>query len=116
MAWEAGLALRILTHERARSGRVTVAEATLALARRAGLPACVIRAQEGWSAHGGARSLSQVELSDDLPLIIEIVAPTARAQAVLPDLLAISALHGTVTLTDTRLWAPEPLVTATPSA
>ncbi len=115
MEWEPGLAVRILTHERARAGRVTVAEATLALARRAGLPAYVTRAQEGWSAHGGARTLSQVDLSDDLPLIIEIVAPTARAQALLPDLIAITALHGTITLTDTRLRAPYPSATDAPS-
>lgn len=84
-SWSAGLSARILTHERARAGHTSVAEAVLALARREGVAASVTRAQEGWSAHGGARAASQVELSDDLPIIIEIVAPTERVEALLPD-------------------------------
>lgn len=112
MPWIAGHAARILTHERARAGHSSVAEAALALARRAGLAASVTRAQEGWSERRGARVASQVELSDDLPLIIEIVAATERLEAALPDLIALAAAHGTITLTETRLWAPdEPLRT-----
>lgn len=107
MAWTAGLSARLLTHERARFGRQSVVEAALALARRAGLAASVTRAQEGWSAHGGARAVSQVELSDDLPIIIELTGVTERVTAALPDLLAIAALHGTVILTETRVWEPD---------
>ena len=106
MPWIAGRSARILTHERARAGHHSVMDATLALARRAGLAASVTRAQEGWSEHGGARVASQVELSDDLPLIIEIVATTQRIENALPNLIALVASHGTITLTETRLWAP----------
>lgn len=107
MPWTPGLSARILTHERARAGHTSVVEAVLTLARREGLPASVTRAQEGWSRHGGARAASQVELSDDLPIIIEISAPSERIEAALPDLIAIASPHGTVTLADTRLWSPE---------
>ncbi len=102
-AWESGLQARILTHERARAGHSTMVEATLALARSAGLAARVTRAEEGWSAHGGARTLSQVELSDDLPVVIELVGATARIQALLPDLIALASTHGTITLTSARV-------------
>ena len=104
MPWTPGVVARVLTHERARIGHQSVVEAALALARREGLAATVTRAQEGWSAHGGARAASQVELSDDLPIIIEIVASAARIAAALPELIAIASIHGTVTLSDTRLW------------
>jgi|SRR6185437_3980746 len=107
MPWISGRSTRILTHERARAGHRSVMEATLAVARRASLTASVTRAQEGWSEHGGARVASQVELSDDLPLIIEIVGATERIEAALPDLIALAAAHGTITLTETRLWAPD---------
>lgn len=103
-AWESGLQARILTHERARAGHSTVVEATLALARRAGLAARVTRAEEGWSAHGGARTLSQVELSDDLPVVIELVGVTAQVEAALPDLIALAGVHGTITLTSARVY------------
>jgi PII-like signaling protein len=107
MPWICGRSARILTHERARAGHRSLMEAALTLARRANLAASVTRAQEGWSAHGGARVASQVELSGDLPLIIEVVGATERIEAALPDLIALAATHGTITLTETRLWTPD---------
>ena len=107
MPWTPGVVARVLTHERARIGHQSVVEAALALARRDGLAATVTRAQEGWSARGGARTANQVELADDLPIIIEIVGPPARIEAALPELIAITSIHGTVTLTDTRLWTSD---------
>jgi hypothetical protein len=68
-----------------------VVKATLALARRAWLVAIVTRAQEGWSGRGGARVVSQVELSDDLPLIIELVAATERIEPALPELITLAS-------------------------
>jgi PII-like signaling protein len=54
MAWVRGLSTRILTHERAQSGRATVIGAIIAIVRRDGLAGvAVTRADEGWSAHGG---------------------------------------------------------------
>ena len=107
MPWVAGLQARILTHERARAGQpshASVVEAALALARRHELAARVTRAEEGWSAHGGARTLSQVELSDDLPVVIELVGVTAQVEAALPDLIALAGVHGTITLTSARVY------------
>ena len=109
MPWVAGLQARVLTHERARAGQpshASVVEAALALARRHELAARVTRAEEGWSAHGGARSVSQVELSDDLPVIIELVGATARIQALLPEVVALASTHGTITLTAARVFEP----------
>lgn len=107
MPWIPGVSVRMLTHERARIGQRSVVEEALALARREGLAATVTRAQEGWSAHGGARAVTQVELSDDLPIIIELIASPERIEAALPALIAIASIHGTVTLADTRLWTSE---------
>jgi PII-like signaling protein len=81
-----------------------VVEAALALARRHDLAARVTRAEEGWSAHGGARTTSQVELSDDLPIIIELIGANARIQALLPELVALASTHGTITLTAARVF------------
>lgn len=109
-SWVAGLRARILTHERARTGQdahASVVEAALALARRHALAARVVRAEEGWSAHGGARTASQVELSDDLPVIIEVVGATARIEALLPELVALAGTHGTITLTAARVSVKE---------
>lgn len=105
MPWIPAVSVRLLTHERARIGQRSVVDEALDLARREGLAATVTRAQEGWSAHGGARAASQVELSDDLPIIIELIGSTERVEAALPALIAIASIHGTVTLADSRLWA-----------
>jgi len=107
MPWIRAVSVRMLTHERARIGQRPVVEEALALARREGLAATVTRAQEGWSAHGGARAVNQVELSDDLPIVIELVASAERIEAALPALIAIASIHGTVTLADTRLWTQD---------
>ncbi|HEY8326386.1 MAG TPA: DUF190 domain-containing protein [Ktedonobacterales bacterium] len=104
MPWIPGLSARILTHERARAGHGSVVEATLALARRVGLSARVTRAEEGWSAHGGARTISQVELSDDLPVVIELMGATEQVEGALPDLIALASAHGTITFTAARVF------------
>lgn len=104
MPWVPGLSARILTHERAHAGHSSVVETALALARRAGLSARVTRAEEGWSAYGGLGAVSQVELSDDLPVVIELIGATEQVEAALPDLIALTYLHGTITLTAARVF------------
>jgi PII-like signaling protein len=46
-------------------------------------------------------------LSDDLPLIIEVVGATERIEAALPELIALAATHGTITLSEIRFWAAD---------
>lgn len=107
MAWVQGLSVRILTHERARAGRVSVIDAIIEIVRRNGLAGVTVtRAEEGWSAHGGTRAASWVELSDDLPIVVEIVDRTEKIEAALPDILNAKG-HGLMTLTETRLHAAE---------
>lgn len=107
MAWVRGLSARILTHERAQTGRVTVIDAIRAIVRRDGLAGVTVtRAVEGWSAHGGVRVASWVELSDDLPVVIEIVDRAEKIEAALADILG-AASHGVITLTETQLHVPD---------
>ena len=107
MAWVQGLSVRVLTHERVRVGRKPVVEAIMEIVRRDGLAGVTVtRAVEGWSAHGGVRTASWVELSDDLPIVIEIVDRSEKIEAALPDIIAISG-HGLTTLTDMRLYVAD---------
>lgn len=107
MAWIQGLSVRILTHERVRVGRKPVVEAIMEIVRRDGLAGVTVtRAVEGWSAHSGVRTASWIELSDDLPIVIEIVDRSEKIEAALPDILTISG-HGVTTLTETRLFVPD---------
>ena len=107
MAWVQGLSVRVLTHERVRVGRKPVVEAIMEIVRRDGLAGVTVtRAVEGWSAHGGVRTASWVELSDDLPIVIEIVDRSEKIEPALPDIIAISG-HGVTTLTDMRLYVAD---------
>ena len=107
MAWVQGLSVRVLTHERVRVGRKPVVEAIMEIVRRDGLAGVTVtRAVEGWSAHGGVRTASWVELSDDFPIVIEIVDRSEKIEAALPDIIAISG-HGVTTLTEMRLYVAD---------
>lgn len=107
MSWVQGLSVRVLTHERVRVGRKPVVDAIMEIVRRDGLAGVTVtRAVEGWSAHGGVRTASWIELSDDLPIVIEIVDRAEKIEAALPDIIAISG-HGVTTLTEMRLFVSE---------
>jgi PII-like signaling protein len=107
MAWVQGLSVRILTHERVRVGRKSVVDAAMAIVQRDGLAGMTVtRAVEGWSAHGGVRTASWVELSDDLPIVIEIVDRVEKIEAALSDITAISE-HGVTTVTEMRLFVAD---------
>ena len=104
MAWVQGLSVRILTHERVRVERKPVVEAIMDIVRRDGLAGVTVtRAIEGWTARGGVRTATWVDLSDDLPVVIEIVDRAEKIEAALPDLVAVSA-HGVTTVTEMRLY------------
>lgn len=107
MAWAQGLAVRILTHERARVAGSTVIDAIMAIVRRDGLAGVTMtRAVEGWSAHGGVRTATWVDISDDLPVVIEIVDRLEKIEAALPDFVALGQ-HGSLSVTETRLFVAE---------
>ena len=107
MAWVDGLAARIVTHERAQVNGKPVEEALRAVARRKGLARMTAtRGVEGWSAHGGLKSADAVELSDDLPVVIEIVDCAEKLEAALPEIIA-AAGRGVAAVYALRLLAPE---------
>jgi CBS domain-containing protein len=106
MPWVPGLAVRVLTHEGARSGRQTVVDALMGLVRREDLAGITVtRALEGYSKHGSLRTSSVVELGDDLPLMIEIADRAERIEPLLPEIAALVS-SGMLTVTDARLYFP----------
>jgi hypothetical protein len=107
MAWVQGLSVRVLTHERVRVGRKSVVDAIMEIVRRDELAGVtVMRAIQGWSAHGGVRTANWVDLSDDLPVVIEIVDRAEKIEAALSDIITISG-HGVMTTTETRLYVAD---------
>ncbi len=107
MSWVPGLAVRILTHERARSGKQSVIDALLDVVRRHALAGMTVsRAVEGWSAHGALRSSGVLELGDDLPLIVEIVDRADIMEPVLPE-IASHITSGVLLVSETRLFLPD---------
>lgn len=107
MAWASGLTVRILTHEQARVGGNLVVDAIMAIVRRDGLEGVTVtRAMEGWSARGGVRTSTWVDLSDDLPVVIEIVDRVEKVEAALPDFIELGR-HGSLSVTETRLFVEE---------
>lgn len=90
--------LRIYTHEAARHGGHPLYEAIVLKAREAGLKGVtVLRGPMGYGAARHLRNANIIDLSADLPLVIEIVDAEADLRAFLPVLEAMKAL-GLVTL------------------
>jgi uncharacterized protein len=107
MGFVAGLSVRVLTSEGARvhGGHRSVMDALVDLVRRERLPGItVLRAVEGYSAHGGLHRSSWVDVSDDLPLVIEIVDRVEAIERVLPEITALLR-HGVVTVSEVRFFA-----------
>ncbi|MBV9509427.1 MAG: DUF190 domain-containing protein [Caulobacteraceae bacterium] len=90
--------LRIYTHEAAREGGHPLYEAVVLKAREAGLAgATVLRGPMGYGAARHLRNANIIDLSADLPLVIEIVDAEDKLAAFLPTLKAMQAI-GLVTL------------------
>ena len=107
MPYVAGLSVRIVTHESARAGHRTVAEALLALARREGIAGVTVtRALEGFSADHGTRSADLADVSDDLPLTIEVVDDAKRIEPLLPEIATLIST-GALTVTPVRLFVAD---------
>lgn len=106
MPWVPGYAVRVLTHERAQVRGQLVVDALVALVRRRNLAGITItRALEGTGHQGHLRTSTLIELSDDLPLIVEIVDRADRVEPILTEIAAL-VTSGVLTVSDVRLYFP----------
>ena len=98
-----GLRLRIFVHEALRHGHMPVYAAIVELAHREGLAgATVFRGIEGFGRHRHLHTTRLVDLSDDLPIIVEIVDTSEAIRRFLP-LLDQVIPHGTATLSPVHI-------------
>jgi PII-like signaling protein len=94
--------LRVFISERARHEGHPLHEAIVRAAREAGLAgATVLRGVMGYGRSGRIETAKILDLSDDLPLVVEIVDAEAKVEAFLPALQAMGA--GVTTLERVRV-------------
>lgn len=106
MPWVAGLSVRVLTHERARSNHTPVVDALEDLVRRHRLAGITVtRALEGLSEHGRLRAARAFELGEDLPIVIELLDRAERLEPLLPD-IAHLITSGVLAVSPVRLYFP----------
>ncbi|MDQ7007829.1 MAG: DUF190 domain-containing protein [Acidobacteriota bacterium] len=95
---EPGLLLRIFISENERHEGRPLADWIVRRALEEGLAgATVLRGLQGFGGHRQVRSAHILALSDDLPLVVEIVDREARIEAFLPQ-LAEAVPEGLITL------------------
>jgi uncharacterized protein len=95
--------LRVFIGERARHAHHPLHEAIVRAARDAGLAgATVLRGMMGFGRAGRIESAKILDLSDDLPVVVEIVDTEARIEAFLP-ILETMVGHGLATLEKVRV-------------
>lgn len=100
-----GTLLRIFVGESDRHGGVPLYEAIVLKAREAGLAgATVLRGLMGYGASSVIHTAKVLRLSEDLPIVIEIVDHADRIEAILPDLDAMVG-DGLITLEKVRVIA-----------
>src|SRR5262245_49505662 len=91
--------LRIFIGEKGRHGRRPLYEAIVLAARERGLAgATVIRGPMGYGASSRLHTAKILRLSEDLPLVIEIVDTKEKIDAFLPTLETMMTTSGLVTL------------------
>jgi hypothetical protein len=101
-AAEEAVLLRVFIGERARHEGHPLHEAIVRAAREAGLAgATVLRGVMGYGRSGHIETAKILDLSDDLPVVVEIVDAEAKVEAFLPRLEAMGA--GTATLEKVRV-------------
>lgn len=89
---EEAVLLRVFMGERARHHGHPLHEAIVLAARDAGLSgATVLRGLMGYGRSGHIETFKILDLSDDLPVVIEIVDSEARIEAFLPRLEAMAS-------------------------
>jgi uncharacterized protein len=100
-----GQLLRVFVGESDRWEGKPLYEAIVRRARAAGLAgATVIRGLEGFGAHSRLHTTRILRLSEDLPVVIEIVDEAPKIEAFLPELDEMVA-EGMVTLEKVRVIA-----------
>ncbi|MHC4816572.1 MAG: DUF190 domain-containing protein [Planctomycetota bacterium] len=98
-----GELLRIFIGESDRHEGKPLFEAIVQLARKRGLAgATVLRGLEGFGAHSRVHTAKLLRLSEDLPIVIELVDKPERIEAFLPDLDAM-VVEGMITLERVRI-------------
>lgn len=99
----AGLRLRIFIHESMRHEHQPLYAALVERARREGLAgATVFRGIEGYGQHRHLHTNRLLDVSDDLPMIVEIVDTTEAIRRFLPLLDALIP-HGIATLSPVQI-------------
>ncbi|MFC3069085.1 DUF190 domain-containing protein [Phenylobacterium soli] len=102
--------LRVFVGERARHAGHPLYEAIVRAARDAGLAgATVLRGVMGYGRGGRIESAKILDLSDDLPVVVEIVDAEARIEGFLPILetmIGPDPRQGLVTLEKIRVLRP----------
>ncbi len=82
-----GLLLRVYVGESDRFEGKSLYEAIVLLARERGLAgATVLRGLSGFGAHSRIHTTKVLRLSEDLPVVVEIVDREDRVRAILPEL------------------------------
>lgn len=100
---EDAVLLRIFVGERARHEHHPLYEAVVRAARDAGLAgATVLRGMMGYGHTGRIGTAKILDLSDDLPVVVEIVDAESRIEAFLPTLEAMIG-SGLATLEKVRV-------------
>ena|SRR6516162_4132772 len=100
---EDGSLLRIFVGESDKHGHVPLYEAIVLRAREAGLAgATVLRGVMGFGRHSVMHTAKILRLSEDLPMIVEIVDSLEKIEAFLPTLDAMVP-EGLVTLEPVRV-------------
>ncbi|HYL34196.1 MAG TPA: DUF190 domain-containing protein [Stellaceae bacterium] len=95
--------LRIFVGEKDRHGHLPLYEALVLKAREAGLAgATVIRGSIGFGQSSILHTAKILQLSDDLPMVVEIVDADARIEAFLPTLDSMMS-SGLVTIEKVRV-------------
>ncbi len=98
-----GYLLRIFVGESDKHGHIPLYEAIVLKAREAGLAgATVLRGLMGFGKHSVLHTAKILRLSEDLPMVVEIVDSLEKIDAFLPTLDAM-VLEGLVTLEKVRV-------------
>jgi len=100
---EEGQLLRILLGESDKHGHIPLYEAIVLKARESGLAgATVLRGVMGYGRHSVVHSAKILRLSEDMPMVIEIVDSLEKIEAFLPALDTM-VTEGLVTLEPVRV-------------
>ena len=113
-----GYLIRVFVGESDRAGRLPLYEAIVRKARECGLAgATVLRGLMGFGRHSVLHTAKVLRLSDDLPMVIEIVDSLQKIEAFLPVLDAM-VTDGLVTLEKVQIihYRPESSRKAAPGS